>query len=98
MSSPEGSTVTFRRVPEALARPAESSERADRTGSAMMAAVILATWIAIPLLGLVSFVQLLYLESTRLRTRDLPSLKFFKVTLEDKLGMKTEQGAASFSM
>lgn len=64
----------------------------------MMPAVILATWIAIPLLGLVSFVQLLYLESMRLRTRDLPSLKFFKETLEDKLGMKTEQGAASFSL
>jgi putative hemolysin len=64
----------------------------------MMAAVILATWIAIPLLGLVSFVQLLYLESMRLRTRDLPSLKFFKDTLEDKLLMKTEQGAASFSL
>jgi CBS domain containing-hemolysin-like protein len=64
----------------------------------MMLAVIIAIWIAIPLLGLISFVQLLYLESTRLRTRDLPSLKFFKDTLEDKLGMKTEQGAASFSV
>jgi len=64
----------------------------------MMPAVIVATWIAIPLLGLVSFVQLLYLESIRLRTRDLPSLKFFKDTLEDKLGMKTEQGGASFSV
>jgi putative hemolysin len=64
----------------------------------MMLAVAFATFLAIPLLGLVTFVQLLYLESMRLRTRDLPSLKFFKETLEDKLGMKTEQGAGSFSL
>jgi CBS domain containing-hemolysin-like protein len=64
----------------------------------MMLAVILATLIGIPLLGLVTFVQLLYLESLRLRTRDLPSLKFFKDTLEDRIGLKTENGAGSFSL
>lgn len=64
----------------------------------MIFAVVLATFIAIPLLGLVTFVQLLYLESMRLRTRDLPSLKFFKDTLEDKLGLKTEDGAGTFSL
>jgi len=63
-----------------------------------MAAVILATLVAIPLLGLVTFVQLLYLESLRLRTRDLESLKFFKSTLEDRLGLKTEDGAGTFSL
>jgi putative hemolysin len=64
----------------------------------MILAVALATLLAIPLLGLVTFVQLLYLESLRLRTRDLPSLKFFKETLEDRLGLKTEQGAGAFSL
>jgi len=64
----------------------------------MMWVVALATFVAVPLLGLVTFVQLLYLESLRLRTRDLPSLKFFKDTLEDKLGLKTEQGAGAFSL
>lgn len=64
----------------------------------MMLFVIVATLLAIPLLGLVTFVQLLYLESLRLRTRDLPSLKFFKDELEDKLAMKTDQGAGSFSL
>jgi CBS domain containing-hemolysin-like protein len=59
---------------------------------------VLVTLCAIPLLGLVTFVQLLYLESMRLRTRDLPSLKFFKDELEDKLGLKTEEGAGSFSL
>jgi putative hemolysin len=64
----------------------------------MIFAVMLASLIAIPLLGLVTFVQLLYLESLRLRTRDLPSLKFFKDTLEDRIGLKTESGAGTFSL
>jgi CBS domain containing-hemolysin-like protein len=64
----------------------------------MTLAVALATLIAVPLLGLVTFVQLLYLESLRLRTRDLRSLEFFKETLEDKLGLKTEDGAGAFSL
>ena len=64
----------------------------------MILAVALATLISIPLLGLVTFVQLLYLESLRLRTRDLRSLEFFKETLEDKLGLKTEDGAGAFSL
>jgi putative hemolysin len=64
----------------------------------MIIAIAVATLIAIPLLGLVTFVQLLYLESLRLRTRDLPSLKFFKETLEDRLGWKTEEGAGAFSL
>ena len=64
----------------------------------MMLAVMLLTLLAIPLLAIVSFVQVLYLESMRLRTRDLPSIKFFKETLEDKLGMTTEQGSGVFSL
>ncbi|MFY9724548.1 MAG: hemolysin family protein [Bryobacteraceae bacterium] len=64
----------------------------------MILAVILAALVATPVLGLVTFVQLLYLESMRLRTRDLPALKFFKDTLEDKLGLKTEDGAGAFSV
>jgi CBS domain containing-hemolysin-like protein len=64
----------------------------------MMVAIVIATLAAIPALALVSFVQLLYLESLRLRTRDLPSLDFFKDTLEDKLGLKPEDGAGAFSL
>jgi putative hemolysin len=64
----------------------------------MMLAVVLAAILTIPLLGIVTFVQVLYLESLRLRTRDLPSLKFFKDTLEDRIGLKTEQGAGAFSL
>ena len=63
-----------------------------------MLAVILAALVAAPALGLVTFVQILYLESMRLRTRDLPALKFFKDTLEDRIGLKTEDGAGAFSL
>jgi putative hemolysin len=64
----------------------------------MIFAVRFAAFLTIPLLGLATFVQLLYLESLRLRTRDLPALKYFKDTLEDKLGLKTEDGAGTFSL
>ncbi len=63
----------------------------------MIVAIAIATLVAIPLLALITFVQLLYLESLRLRPRDLPSLEFFKETLEDRLGLKTEDGAGAFS-
>jgi CBS domain containing-hemolysin-like protein len=63
-----------------------------------MILLVLALFAVIPLLALMTFVQILYLESLRLRTRDLPSLKFFKETLEDKIGLKTEDGAGAFSL
>jgi len=50
------------------------------------------------LLGLVTFVQLLYLESMRLRPRDLPAVKFFREALEDKIGFETEDGAGVFTL
>lgn len=56
------------------------------------------TSVAVFLLALASSVQLLYLESLRLRTRDLPSLEFFKSTLESKIGLETDRGALSFSL
>jgi putative hemolysin len=49
-------------------------------------------------LVLITFVQTLYLESLRLRTRDLPALSFFKDIYEERLGMKTERGALTFSL
>jgi len=51
-----------------------------------------------PALALISFVQLLYAEALRLRAREQPALEFFKETLEDKLGLRTERGALSFSL
>ena len=64
----------------------------------MNAALVLLISILSVLLGLVTFVQLLYLESLRLRTRDLPAIKFFRETLEDKIGFETEDGAGAFTL
>jgi len=64
----------------------------------MTVALLLATFVAALLLALASAVQLLYLESLRLRSRDLPSLEFFKNTLEPGIGLKTDDGALTFSL
>jgi CBS domain containing-hemolysin-like protein len=64
----------------------------------MRFAIVICTLIAVPLLGLVTFVQILYLESLRLRPRDLPSLRFFKESLEERMGLKTEDGAGAFTL
>src|SRR5579863_3983889 len=64
----------------------------------MTLALVLATLAAVLLLALASAVQLLYLESLRLRSRDLPALQFFKNTLEEKIGLETDDGAMAFSL
>jgi CBS domain containing-hemolysin-like protein len=63
------------------------------------------TWFAVgatvlwaALLCLVTVVQILYMESLRLRTRDLPAMQFFKETLEDRLGVSGEKGLLVFSL
>ena len=47
---------------------------------------------------LATTIQVLYLESLRIRARELPSLEFFKSTLETKIGLETELGALTFSL
>ena len=47
---------------------------------------------------LATSIQVLYLESLRIRARELPSLEFFKATLEAKIGLETELGALTFSL
>ncbi len=47
---------------------------------------------------LATCIQVLYLESQRLRARDLPALVFFKETLEPKIGLETDKGAQVFSL
>ena len=47
---------------------------------------------------LATTIQVLYLESLRIRARELPSLEFFKSTLEAKIGFETELGALTFSL
>ena len=59
--------------------------------------IILAAATAI-MVALVTCLQLLYLESLRIRARELPALQFFKETLEKKLGLETERGSLAFSL
>lgn len=61
----------------------------------MLLAVLILLFV---LMVLYAAVQTLYLESMRLRTRDLPALELFKEELEDLLGMKPEAGVLAFSL
>ncbi len=63
------------------------------TAAWIIAAVVLAIVIA-----LITFIQLLYLESLRLRTRELPAYQYFKDYLEERIGLKPDQGALTFSL
>jgi magnesium and cobalt exporter, CNNM family len=65
----------------------------------------LVTWFAVGativwavLLCLITVVQTLYMESIRLRSRDLPALQFFKDVLEDRIGVKGDDGVLAFSL
>jgi CBS domain containing-hemolysin-like protein len=58
----------------------------------------IAAAIFVVVLSLVGFVQLLYLESLRLRSRDSEAMEFFKESLEEIIGYDTEDGAFTFSL
>ncbi len=42
---------------------------------------------------MVTFVQLLYLESMRLRARETAALTYFKEELEEQIGLEGDAGA-----
>ena len=50
------------------------------------------------LLCLITVVQILYMESLRLRSRDLPALQFFKEKLERRIGLEGDKGVLAFSL
>jgi CBS domain containing-hemolysin-like protein len=64
----------------------------------MTPVLIAAAAVAAVLVTLGTSIQLLYLESLRIRARELPSLQFFKETLEGRIGLETERGALTFSL
>lgn len=64
----------------------------------MTAALVLVGLLLSALLCLVTLVQLLYMESLRIRARDLRALQVFKETLEDRIGVKSHEGALAFSL
>ncbi len=59
--------------------------------------LIVAFWLSGSLV-VVTYTQTLYLESLRLRSRDLPAFTFFKDTLEPRIGLKAERGVLAFSI
>src|ERR1051326_323314 len=63
--------------------------------------ILLLTLIALAvavLVTMVTCIQLLYLESLRVRTKELPALQFFREKLEPGIGLETERGALTFSL
>ena len=54
--------------------------------------------VLLALVMLFTSIQTLYLEGMRLRTRDLPSLQYFKSDLEPRLNLRSEEGALTFSL
>ena len=63
------------------------------------------TWFAVGatamwavLLCLITTVQILYMESLRLRSRELPALAFFKEQIENRIGVKGDDGVLAFSI
>lgn len=54
--------------------------------------------VLLALVMLFTSVQTLYLENMRLRTRDLPSLQYFKSDLEPRLNLRSEEGALTYSL
>ncbi len=63
-----------------------------------MIGLIVGSILLAALTTVITLVQILYMESLRLRTRELPMLEFFRVTLEDKIGIHNEKGALVFSI
>jgi CBS domain containing-hemolysin-like protein len=62
-----------------------------------------ALWLALLAVSLIlltgfAFVQLLYLESLRLRARDSEALEYFKENIAPELGFETDHGALVFSL
>ena len=64
----------------------------------MIALLLTGITIIAALLCLMTVIQILYMDSLRLRARDLPALQFFKDTLEDRIGVHAEKGVLAFSL
>jgi putative hemolysin len=81
-----------------VASAAGIAARIDPAGEIMTWFAVGATVIWAVLLCLITLVQILYMESLRLRSRDLPALQFFKESLEDRIGVQGDDGVLAFSL
>ena len=50
------------------------------------------------LLVLVTLVQMLYMDTVRLRARELPFLELFRSGVDERLGLKPDEGILTFSL
>ncbi len=64
----------------------------------MLIGLFVATAFACVLLCIVTLVQVLYMETLRLHTREMPMLTLFKSTLEERIRMHDAHGALAFSI
>jgi len=60
--------------------------------------ILIVIILVLALIVLFTGIQTMYLEGMRLRTRDLPSLQYFKSEFEPRLGLRSEEGALTFSL
>src|ERR1041385_7803778 len=60
--------------------------------------ILAALFLLLVLILLFTSIETLYLEGMRLRTRDIPSLQYFKSELEPRLNLRSEEGALTFSL
>jgi CBS domain containing-hemolysin-like protein len=60
--------------------------------------LLVAILLMLALIVLFTCIQTLYLEGLRLRTREVPSLQYFKTDLEPRLNLRSEAGALTFSL
>lgn len=59
---------------------------------------VLLYFLALAALAMFSFVQLLYLESLRLRAREYPALAYFKEEIQERLSLESDSAALIFTM
>ena len=64
----------------------------------MFLALAIAALISTPLLVFVTLVQMLYMDSVRVRARDLPFLELFRESISDRIGLKVDDGILTFSL
>ncbi|MEJ7606591.1 MAG: CBS domain-containing protein [Bryobacteraceae bacterium] len=64
----------------------------------MIVVLFVGLTLAAVLLTFSTLVQMLYMDTLRLRTRELPMLEVFREKLEDRIGLKAENGVLAFSL
>ncbi len=64
----------------------------------MTAAVLIITFALAIVLVLVTLVQMLYMDTVRLRARELPFLELFRGGVDERLGLKPDEGILTFSL